>query len=105
MTCGQGAAAEREQFDDVVETGAVGGSFGDNGEEHVHLFLAEIGGGETLFAGPEPVQVALQRIDLTVMSDITKRLGQFPGREGIGGKAGVDEAEGGDHAFVVRSGK
>ncbi len=47
----------------------------------------------------------MQRIDLTVMSDIPKRLGQFPGREGIGGKAGVDEAKGGDHAFVAEVGE
>ena len=97
----QGAAAERKQFDDIIETGAVGCSFGDNGKEHVHLFLAEIGGSETFFAGPEPVEVALQRIDLTVMSDIPKRLGQFPGREGIGGEPGMDEAKSGYHAFVA----
>ena len=34
------------------------------------------------------------------MGNVAEGLGQFPGREGIGRKTGVNEAECGDNAFV-----
>ncbi len=56
--------------------------------------LVKVGRSKSRFAGLEPVQVTLQRIDLSVMSNKAERLGQFPGGEGIGGKAGVYQTKG-----------
>jgi len=102
---GEAAAGEGKQFDDVVEAGRVGLASGDNGEDHIQFFPGEIGGFKTLFAGAEPVKVTLKGVDFTVVGDIAEGLCKFPAREGIGGEAGVHEAECAYHSFVGEIGK
>jgi len=68
-------------------------------------FLCEIWCGEGFFACLQPIEVALQGIDLPVVCDEPEWLGQFPGGEGIGGKAGVNQTESGNQPFVAQVGK
>ena len=48
---------------------------------------------DRLFAGLEPVDVAANGVDFTVVGDITERVRQIPGREGIGREALVNECQ------------
>ena len=43
----------------------------------------------------------MEGIDLSIVGDEAKRLGQFPGRKGIGGKPGMHQTERTDNLFVV----
>jgi hypothetical protein len=51
--------------------------------------------------GLHPVEIALQRVDLAVMGDDAKWLGQMPGGEGVGGIALVIDGEAGDETLVA----
>src|SRR5260221_7227115 len=51
-----------------------------------------------------PVDIAFQRIDFAVMGDDAKRLGQTPGREGVGRIALMIDGEIGDEALIQKIG-
>ena len=84
---------EGKQFDDVVQASRIGLTFGNNWQDALHIFFGKIRGGPVSFAGFEPVEVALQGIDLAIMGNKPERLSQLPGRESIGGKAGVYQSK------------
>ena len=44
-------------------------------------------------AGPHVVQVAAQGVDLAVVGQVAERLGQLPGREGVGAVALVHDRQ------------
>ena len=102
---GQGSAGHAEQFDDIVEAGAVRLSFAHDGQEHVHFLAGEVGRSKPAFAGFKPVQVPLEGVDLPVVRDEAEGLGQLPGGESVGGKTGVHQSEGADNAFVAQVGE
>ena len=96
----QAAAAEGQQFDDLVERGGVAGARGDDREERSQV--AEDVGLQLALARAHPVAVALHGVDLAVVRDHAERLGERPGREGVGGVARVHERELRGEALVAR---
>ncbi len=62
----------------------------------VQLFqvVAQYGRLHDAFTGAQPVEVAFHRIDFAVVGDHAVRVGQWPGREGVGGKALVYQRKG-----------
>ena len=89
---GQRIARHHQQLQTVVEGGRIRLAFVDNGvelgqvrSEHCRLHRA--------FAGAQPVEVSLDRIDFAVVSDHAVRVSERPGGEGIGGKSLVHHGE------------
>ena len=101
------AAAEVEEFEDLVEGGGVGGVGGADGEDpgEVLVAAAEQLRGELGLAGAHPVAVALDGVDLAVVGHEPVRVGQRPAREGVGGEAGVDQGDGAGEAAVGEVGE
>ena len=100
---GQGAAAENEQFERVIEAGGVAAVGLDDGEELLDV-VAEQRGREDVLAGVHPVDVAAHGVDFAVVGDVAEGMRELPGGEGVGGEALVDEAERADHAGSESSG-
>ena len=48
---------------------------------------------EQRLAGVHPVDVAAQRVDLAVVGEVAVRMGQRPGREGVGAEARVHQRQ------------
>ncbi len=96
----EGAAAEVEEFEHLVEGGGVRGVGGADGEQPLAVVRAEQVAGELGFAGAHPVAVALDGVDLAVVRDEAVRVGERPGREGVGGEPRVDQRDGGGEAAV-----
>ena len=59
-------------------------------------------GGQHRLAGAHPVPVAADGVDLAVVRDVAERVGQRPGREGVGGEPGVHDR---DRALVALVGE
>ncbi len=59
----------------------------------VGVALDEIGVQQCL-ARPHPVAVAADRVDLAVVRGVPVRVGQRPGREGVGGEPGMHQGQG-----------
>ena len=55
-----------------------------------------------MFAGFQPVQVALNGIDFAIVGNVAEGLSEFPGWKGIGCKPGVDQSERARHPFVAQ---
>jgi len=88
------AAAEGEELEGVVEGGGVGAGGLDEGLEVVEAVAPDavrVG----VFAGAHQVAVAADGVDLAVVRHHPERMGQVPGREGVGRVALVEEREGG----------
>ncbi len=100
---GQRIAAGHQQFQGVVEAGRVRLAFGDQRPEFGQIVAQQLRG-HGMMAGPHPVDVAPQGVDLTVVGQEPERLGQIPGREGIGGKALMHQRQGADHARIAQVG-
>ena len=86
-----GAAAEVEQLEHLVEAGGVGGARRADREGPVDAL--EDRAVEHRLAGPHPVLVALDGVDLAVVGDVAVRVGQRPGRERVRREAAVDQQQ------------
>ena len=91
---GQAAAAEVQQFEHLVEAGGIRGAGGADREDLLQVVLrAEHVALDQRLAGAHPVLVAGDGVDLAVVCDAPERMGQRPGREGVGGEPGVHDAQ------------
>ena len=101
---GQRAAAEVQQFEYLVEGRRVAGTRGAD-----RVQPGQVAGDqvrlEHRLPGPHPVAIAAHGVDLTVVRDQPVGVGQGPGREGVGGEAGVDQADARHDARVLEVGE
>ena len=97
--CGRRAAAQVQQLEHLVERGRVRRARGADRERPGQVAGDQLGGQHRL-AGAHPVAVAADGVDLAVVRDVAERVGQRPGREGVGGEPGVHD---GDRALVRSS--
>ena len=95
------AAADHQQFERVVDAGGVGLPRPD--QRH---HLGEVGTQQfrrhRLPARRHPVDVAAHRVDLAVVAQEPVRMGEAPGREGVGRKALMDEGQSRDRQRVAQ---
>ncbi len=89
---GQRVARIHQQFQAVVERCGVRLAFVDDGIQLLQV-LAQHGRLHHAFAGAQPVEVALDRVDFAVVRNHAVRVGQRPGREGVGREALVDQRQ------------
>ena len=94
-----GAAREDEQLEGRIETGRVRPVRVEGVVEKFQVFAPDLAL-ELPDAGAEPVAIAPHRIDLAIVAEHAERLRECPGREGVGGKALVIEADRGLEVFV-----
>ncbi len=85
-------AAHHQQFERVVEAGGVGLAVVDQREELVQVVTQHRRRHHAL-ARADPVEVALDRVDLAVVRDQAVRVRQFPRREGVGREALVHQRD------------
>jgi hypothetical protein len=101
----QRPAAEVQQFEHLVEGRRVRRAGRADREEPVQVAGDEVGG-EHRLAGPHPVAVALDGVDLAVVGDEPIGVGQRPRREGVGREPRVHQGQLGlEGARRDRSGK
>ena len=98
---GQGIAAHDQEFQGVVERGGIGLAWIVQGPDLVQI-VAEDRRGDGVFAGLEPVHVAAHGVDFAVVGDHAERMGQIPGREGVGGEALVHQGQSRGYALVLQ---
>ena len=96
---GQRAASLDQELQGVVDGGAVAGRIGHQ-RENLGKVVPEKIRGERLGTGPHPVAVAAKRVDFSVVGQVTVRMGQLPGGEGVGAEAGVDQTQGALHCRI-----
>ncbi len=100
---GERPAGHDQQLHDVVEGGGVGPALLDDGQQ-----VADVAAQQLRFqlgvAGPHPVAIALQGVDLAVVGQHPVGVGQLPAREGVGREAGVDQGQGGLEPLVDQVG-
>ena len=96
---GQRAASLDQELQGVVDGGAVAGRIGHQ-RENLGKVIPEKIRRERLGTGPHPVAVAAKRVDFSVVGQITVRMGQLPGGEGVGAEAGVDQTQGALHCRI-----
>ena len=101
---GQRAPRQHEQLEHVVERRRVRAAGADDRQQLREVLLAEQLGGELRLAGPHPVDVAAQRVDLAVVGDVAVRVRELPARERVGREARVDERERGLGPRVLQVG-
>ena len=99
----QRAPAEHQQLEDVVEGGRVRTAGADDRHDLLEV-VAEQLTGQLALAGPHPVDVPHEGVDLAVMGDHPERVGQLPAREGVGREPGVDQRERGGEPLVLQVG-
>ena len=98
---GHGIAAGHQQFQGVVEAGRVALAFRNQRPDLLQV-VAEQVRGHGMAARRHPVDVAAQGVDLAVVGDHAERVGQVPGREGVGGEALVHQRQRRHHALVAQ---
>ncbi len=101
---GQGPPAEVQQLEHLVEAGRVARPGRADRVDPVEVARDERGREQRL-AGPHPVAVAGQRVDLPVVGHVPVRVGQRPAGEGVGGEARVHQGQAGLERRSRRSGK
>ncbi|MNL05170.1 hypothetical protein D3C87_1257530 [compost metagenome] len=94
-------AGHRQQFEAVVERCRIGLARIDQ-RPQLGQVVAEHRRRNGARARVDPVDVALDRVDFAVVGDHAVRVGQFPGREGVGGEALVHQGQGRDGARVLQ---
>ena len=94
-------ARHHQQLKAVVEAGRVGLA-GIDQRQHLLEVAAEHRRAHHAFAGPHPVVVALDGVDLTVVRQHAVGVGELPGRKGVGRKALMDQGQRGDDAWVLQ---
>ena len=99
----QRITAHHQEFERVVETGRVRLAFVGNRPELGNV-VADQRGRHGCLACRHPVDVAAQRVDLTVMGYHPVRVRQIPGRESVGRKALVDQGQSRGEALVLQVG-
>jgi hypothetical protein len=82
----QRVAAAGQEFERVVEAGGIGLAFIGDRPELLDIVAIELGRNARL-PRRHPVDVAADGVDLAVMGDHPIRMGQPPGREGVGREA------------------
>ena len=97
---GERVAAHHQQFERVVEGGGVGLARIDQRPDFFQVGAEQRRRG-ALFARAHPVVVAAQRVDLAVVRDHAERVGELPGREGVGRETLVHQGKGRDAARVL----
>ena len=97
---GQRAAGHVQELHDVVEHCRVAAAFDDDRKNFLQVRAEQFGIAQRL-PRVHPVGVAAHRIDLAVMAHVAERVGQAPGRKGVGGKALVHQGQG---RFYIRVG-
>ena len=90
-----------QELEHVVEDRGVGALAVDDGHDALEVG-AEHRRVEVGLAGADPVDVALQGVDLAVVDDVAVGMGALPAGRGVGGVARVDERHGGRHGGVVQ---
>ena len=93
------APGRDQQLEHVVERGGVGLPRVDDRQQLLQL-VAEERRGERRLARGKRVEVALERVDLAVVRDGAERVGELPGRKGVGGVPLVDDRERRDEVRV-----
>ncbi len=100
----QRPATEVQQFQALVEARRVAAGLIQDRQQPLHA--APVRGpreqvaGQHGLAGPHPVPVPPDRVDLPVVRDVAVRVGQRPGRERVGRKPRVDQGQSRDVAGV-----
>jgi len=89
---GQGAAAEVQQLEHLVEGRRVGVLGRHDGKGARQVAGDEVGAEQRL-AGPHPVAVALDGVDLAVVGEQPEGVRQLPRREGVRREPGVHERQ------------
>ena len=97
----QAVAAQVQQFEHLVEASAVRGARSADREDLLHVRAEHVGFDERL-TGPHPVLVAGDGVDLAVVGDAAERVGQRPGRKGVGGEPRVNHAQRALHPLVLQ---
>ena len=90
----QGHPVHIQEFQCVVEHGRVGPAPVHDGKDLVDVVLHH-GAVHGLFPRQHPVDVAADRVDLAVVGDHAVGMRAVPGRERVGGEAGVHDRDGG----------
>ena len=97
-------AAHHEELERVVEGRGVGLALVDEGPDLVEVGAEELGVDRRL-ARADPVEVALQGVDLAVVRDEAEGVREVPRGEGVGREALVRERERRDEAPVAQVGE
>ena len=98
---GQLNAAEHEEFQGVVQHGAVGALTCDNGHDTVH-FLLKNRGAHGFFASVHSVKVTADGIDFAIMQQHAVGVRALPAGVGVGGEAAVHQGDGAFAAGVLQ---
>ena len=86
----QRAASQVQQLQHLVEGGGVTQFRGADREDPGEL-AGQVFGAQQGFAGPHPVTIAPDRVDLAVVGEIAVRMRQRPGRERVGAEPAMHE--------------
>ena len=98
---GQRNAAGDEELQGVVEAGGVRLAVRDQRPHLVEVRAQEIAL-QRAPAGVHPVHIAPDRVDLAVVGDEPVRVGELPGREGVGREPLVHQGQGRDRPRVAQ---
>ena len=93
-----------QQLERLVEAGGVGATGGADRVDPLQVAGQRLAGDE-LLAGPHPVAVAHDRVDLAVVGDEPVGVGERPGRERVGREARVHERQRRLHPLVGHVGE
>ena len=89
-----------QELEHVVERGGVTARFLDHRQGLLQVLFHHLGAAERR-ARPHPVDIAAQRVDLTIVGDVAVRMRERPRRERVGAEALVDERQRGFHVGVA----
>jgi hypothetical protein len=92
-------AAHEQEFQGIVEASRVRLTFIGDRPELGDVVAKKLGVHRRL-AGGHPVDVAAQRVDLTIVRHHPVGVGELPGREGVGGETLMHQGERGGEALV-----
>ena len=100
---GQRAARQHQQLEHVVEGGRVGVAGRDDRQDALQVVPEQLRV-QLALAGPHPVDVAHQGVDLAVVADHPVGVGQLPAGEGVGREARVHQRHRALGALVAQVG-
>ena len=89
----------QEQFQGVVQSSRIACAGGGDRNQIAHV-IPEGAGAELGLPGPHPIDVAPNGIDLPVVAQVAKGLGQVPGGKGVGAVTLVDQRQGAGHGRI-----
>ncbi len=95
----QAPAAQVQQLKHLVEGGRVRAVLGADRVQPRQFAGNQVGGQQRL-AGPHPVAVAADRVDLTVVRHVAEWVRQRPRREGVRGKPAVHQPDRADQPVI-----